>query len=182
VGKIENGDFEDGPVVWTKASTQGFDLILDGGFPSGVAPHGGGWAAWLGGGYGEDSAIWQQVTIPTSTPYLHYWHWISSVTDPCGQDRAEVRVNNAPVEFYALCLAENTGGWQEYSVDLSLFAGQSIKLEIRVDNVSDTFSSLFVDDVSLQTSAAVEQSAIRGVAEPATLEPRRPSEPADREP
>lgn len=182
VGKIENGDFEDGPVVWTKASTKGFDLIIDQGFPSGVAPHGGDWAAWLGGGYDEDSSILQQVTIPTSTPHLHYWHWVSSVTDSCERDRAEVWVNGTRLEYYALCLAENTGGWQEYSVDLSVFAGQSIELKIHVETYPDTFSSLFVDDVSLQASAAAEQPATQGVAEPATLEPRYPSEPADREP
>jgi hypothetical protein len=177
-GKIENGDFEDGPTVWTEFSLRGFDLIIDGGFPSGVAPHGGEWAAWLGGGYDEFSSIEQRVDVPASNPYLHYWHWISSITDPCGQDSATVRVNGTEdVDLYDLCLANNTGGWQEHAVDLGTYAGQSIDLQIKVRTWSDTFSSLFVDDVSFQATAATEQPAAQGLAAPATLEPRTPSEP-----
>jgi thermitase len=178
VGQIENGDFEKGSTVWTESSSRGFDLIIDWGFPSGVAPHRGDWAVWLGGGYGETSSIGQQVMVPAGSPYLHYWHWVSSVTDPCGQDYASVRVNGVPVEFYDLCLAENTGGWQEHSADLRAYAGQSIALQIRVTDRPNTFSSLFVDDVRFQTTAAVEQSAIQGAAPPATLEPRDPTVPS----
>ena len=177
-GQIENGDFEDGPVVWTEFSRTDFDLIIDWGFPSGVVPHSGAWAAWLGGGLDETSSIQQLVTVPTSSPYLHYWHWVSSLTEPCGQDYAGVVVDGAPVALHDLCLAQNTGGWREHSVDLSAYAGQYISLQIRVENLPHTFSSLFVDDVRFQATAAVEQPATQRLAEPATLEPRKPGVPA----
>jgi hypothetical protein len=177
MGKIENGDFEDGPTVWTEFSRRGFELIIDRGFPSGVAPHGGNWATWLGGGYGEISYIEQRVDVPPSNPYLHYWYWVSSVTDPCGQDYARVLVDDATVELYDLCMANNTGGWQEDSVDLGAYVGQAIDLQIRVDNRPDTFSSLFVDDVWFRATATVEQPSTQGLSSPATLEPRTPDEP-----
>jgi subtilisin family serine protease len=179
MGKIDNGDFEDGPTVWTEFSRKGFDLIIDGGFPSGVVPHGGDWAAWLGGGYDEISHVEQRVEVLANNPYLHYWYWVSSVTEPCGQDYALILVNDLTVKLYDLCLTENTGGWREDSVDLSAHVGQLIDLRVYVRTWPDTFSSLFVDDVSFQATAATEQLAAQGLAAPATLEPRTPGEPAD---
>jgi hypothetical protein len=82
------------------------------------------------------------------------------------------------VALHDLCLAQNTGGWREHSVDLSAYAGQYISLQIRVENLPHTFSSLFVDDVRFQATAAVEQPATQRLAEPATLEPRKPGIPA----
>jgi hypothetical protein len=177
-GKIENGDFEEGPLAWIESSSSSFDLIIDWGFPSGVAPHGGNWAAWLGGGYNEISSLEQLIEVPVSKPYVHYWYWVSSVTEPCEEDYAQVLADDVTVELVYLCLAENTGGWREHSVDLGPYAGQSINLRIYVRTWPDTFSSLFVDDLSFRTTAATEEPSTQGLAAPATLEPREPGEPS----
>jgi thermitase len=155
--ELANGTFEAGSTAWTEFSSQGYAVIVQSGFPAGVTPHSGQWAAWLGRVPDEVSYIQQSLTIPASSPYLHYWHWISSETDVCDLDLASVRVSGTPVEIYGLCRSADTGGWQEHSVDLGAYAGQSITLRFQVDIGSATFSSLFVDDISFQASAAASQ-------------------------
>jgi hypothetical protein len=98
-----NGDFESGRTVWTEYATHGWPLIVQStDLPSAVPPHGGSWAAWLGGAYDATSYIEQNVTIPVSTPYLTYWHWIGS-EDLCGYDFAKVVVDSSIVDTYDLC-------------------------------------------------------------------------------
>jgi hypothetical protein len=110
---------------------------------------------WLGGGNSETGYIEQELTVPTGAPYLHYWHWIQSDDILCGYDFASLRINGTPVHTYDLCTTYNTGGWQEYVVDLGAFAGQSVALQLRVETDVWFASSLFVDDVSLSASAAL---------------------------
>jgi len=50
-----------------------------------------------------------------------------------------------------------------HSVDLSAYAGQSVTLQIRSETGPSIYSNLFVDDVSLQASAAAS-GPIHGVA------------------
>jgi thermitase len=154
---IENGDFEAGSTSWTEFSSNGYDLILPGGFPEGVAPHSGSWAVWLGGDHNETAYIEQQVSVPVGRPYLQYWHWIVS-EDYCGFDLASVRVDGVQIETYDLCISRNTGGWVLHTVNLGSFAGQSIALQIRVKTDDSLLSSLYVDDVSFTTSSAVGEA------------------------
>lgn len=149
---IVNGGFESGTTGWTEDSLQGYTIIDNSGFPSGVTPHGGSWMAWLGGIPDEISKIGQQVTISAGAPYLTYYHWIDSV-DSCGLDFGTVHINGTIEDAYDLCTSTDTGGWVKHSVDLSAFAGQSVWLQIGVVTDSSVDSSLFVDDVSLQASA-----------------------------
>lgn len=155
VVELENGNFEAGQTSWTEYSAHGWPLIVNTGFPNGVAPHSGSWAVWLGGELDDVSYIEQQVTIQPTQPYLHYWHWIDSA-DFCGRDLASVRVDGAVVESYDLCLAENTGGWAEHVVDLGAYADQTVTLQIRVETDYNFHSNLYVDDVSLQASAVAQ--------------------------
>jgi hypothetical protein len=150
---IQNGDFESGPVDWTEYSQHGWDLIIKSSFPGSVAPHSGNWAVWLGGDYADVSYVQQEVKVPASKPHLHYWHWIASA-DFCLFDNAYVKFGGEVVDTYYLCELANTGGWVEYSVDLSAYVGQSEPLEIRVETDIVRNSNLFVDDVSFQATAA----------------------------
>jgi serine protease len=151
-GTIGNGDFEAGATVWSEYSSHGWNIILSGGsLPSGVTPHGGTYAAWLGGGDSEVSYIQQQVDVPSSTPYLEYYHWISS-TDYCGYDYASVRINGGIVQSYDLCSSQATGGWVRHTVNLSAYAGQSVTLQIRAETDTSLSSSLYVDDVTYSSS------------------------------
>ncbi|MBN2390429.1 MAG: hypothetical protein JXR84_06885, partial [Anaerolineae bacterium] len=154
-GDVTNGDFESGSTDWTEYSTHGWDLIVQS-FPSGVTPHGGSWAVWLGGDYDDMSYIQQQVTVPSGSPYLSYWHWIAS-EDACGYDYGGVVINGSAVDSYNLCESANTGGWVQHAVDLSTYVGQSVSLQIRAETDSSLNSNLFIDDVTFQSSLLLEQ-------------------------
>ena len=65
VEMLPNGDFESGASVWTEASLNGWNLILESSeFPLGVTPRRGNWGVWLGGDLDEIGYVQQQVTIP----------------------------------------------------------------------------------------------------------------------
>ena len=153
---LRNGDFELGPTVWMEDSSNGYGLIL----PAEelvVPPHSGHWAAWLGGLHDDVSSIRQQTTVPSSYPYLAYWHWIAS-EDACGWDDAQVLVDGAVASAYSLCARDNTGGWVKRVLDLSAYAGRSVSLQFRTETDESLNSNLFVDDVSFQASATAGPS------------------------
>jgi hypothetical protein len=143
-----NGDFEQGPVIWEEYSYNGWPLIVQELAP-GVTPYDGVWAAWLGGDYDEISHIVQQVSVPNDLPFMSYWHWIVS-SDDCGNDIAEVLVNDVVVETYSLCSANNTGGWVKRVVDLNVYAGDTVYIKINAVSDDAKNSNLFIDTVGFQ--------------------------------
>lgn len=158
---IVNGNFESGSGVgWTEYSSHGWDIILNSGFPGSITPHGGAWAAWMGGEYDDISYIQQQVTVSAATPYLAYYHWIASAETLCGADVGGVLVNGTVVNSYNLCTTTGTGGWVRYTVNLNAYAGQTVTLQIRVETDSSLNSNLFVDDVSFAASAESGSEAV----------------------
>jgi hypothetical protein len=154
---ILNGDFEQGHVAWTEYSTHGWEVITQD-FPGEVTPYNGTWAVWAGGDYDDISYIEQQVLVPTTAPYLSYWHWIAS-EDFCGYDFGGVIINGTVVESYDLCENNNTGGWVQRVVDLSAYAGQSVSLQIRAECDFSLNSNLFIDHVAFQSTPGDENPA-----------------------
>ena len=154
-----NGDFEDGPVSWTEYSSNGWDLILNESDLQGIDAHRGSWAAWLGGEYYEVSYVEQKVTIPSTKPYLAYWHWIDSNYN-CGLDYGGVIIDRSTVvDEYSLCGSSDTGGWQKHVVDLRAYKGKTVRLQIRAETAQIypfyySASNLFVDDVAFQSSSS----------------------------
>ncbi len=149
-GGLVNGDFESGRTGWIEYSSNGWILIDDiTGLP--VTPHGGIWAAWLGGDNDEISIIHQQVVIPLSKPYLCYWYWIDS-EDECGYDFGGVVLDTDAVNVYDLCTSTNTGGWTRQVVDLGAYSGQNVELQIRAETDEMLLSNLYIDDVTLAST------------------------------
>jgi hypothetical protein len=161
---LQNGGFEAGGNGWTEYSALGYEIIVTS-FPGSVRPHGGSWAAWLGGDDNETSAISQQVTIPANAPYLRYWHWIASA-DYCGYDRLDVRINGAPVYTAFLCESAETNGWQLSSLDLAAHAGRTVNLEFRVVTDGSFNSNLFIDDVGFQSQSTSVSNELPGQTGP----------------
>jgi hypothetical protein len=162
---LVNGNFESGSGVgWTEFSTHGYTLIINSGFPGTIKPHGGSWAAWLGGAYSEINYVQQQVTVPCGAPYLDYYRRIASTDPTCGHDFASVLINGSPVDTYNLCNTTNTSGWVPHTVDLSAYVGRTVMLQIRAetDGIINTNSNLFVDDVTFQTTAAASVQSSGG--------------------
>ncbi|NUQ38245.1 MAG: S8 family serine peptidase [Caldilineales bacterium] len=148
---LVNGGFEQGREVgWRSYSSNGWHLIFPGSdLPGTITPHGGAWAAWLGGDDNELSALTQRVTIPQSHPTLRFWYWIAS-QDYCGYDFGGVVINNTQLaDAFTLCSARDTNGWVLRTVDLSAFAGQTVELQLRADTDGSLNSNLFIDDVAL---------------------------------
>ncbi len=147
---VQNANFENGRTGWVEFSNDGQAVIRT---DQPVTAYSGSWVAWLGGAKNNVSSITQQVTVPSTTPYLAYYQYIASA-DLCGYDKAYVFAGATQVTTYDLCTSNNTNGWVKRVVNLSAYAGQSIALQIRVTTDSTLNSSLFIDDVSFQTSAA----------------------------
>ncbi|HOU12327.1 MAG TPA: S8 family serine peptidase [Anaerolineae bacterium] len=147
---IPNGDFESGLTHWSTSSAKG-RVVIANTFPSGIAAHSGYWAAWLGGDNAETAYIQRQLAIPSSTPYLRYWHWIDS-PDTCGYDFGRVYVNNTLLKTYNLCLAQKTSGWIEQSLDLRAYAGLTVTFSISATTDSTLISNLFIDDLVLKSA------------------------------
>jgi hypothetical protein len=102
----------------------------------------------LGGDSGLTSWIEQEVTLPESGPELVYWHWIDSIW-ACDGSHGGVLVDETPVDEYELCQATDTGGWVKRTIDLSAFAGETVRLRIwSATGVSD-YSSLYIDAVRI---------------------------------
>jgi subtilisin family serine protease len=156
---IRNSGFESGTANWQEFSTHDWPIIvMNTDLPAGVLPHGASWVAWEGGDDSDTSYVQQTVTI--SCPYLAYWHWIGS-QDTCGHDFAKVMVKGGVVDRYDLCTDANTGGWVKHVVNLGAYVGQTVQLQIRTETNSTLNSNLFVDDVTLQPTAAAAAEVTR---------------------
>lgn len=146
-----NGDFELGDTGWTEYSTFSYDVIRE--FTPGSA-HSGTWAAFLAADNTQNgtNGVMQFVTVPVSTPYLHFWYQIAS-GDFCGYDYGYVRVNGIYEKTFNLCVDNNTSGWTETVVDLTAYAGSTVKLELEGDTDSSLDSYFYIDTVTFSSSS-----------------------------
>ncbi len=143
---IPNGDFESGrEVSWIEYSVSNSWIIAQWG-----TLHSGTWSAWLG--FDVVAYVQQQVTVPSSCPYLVFYHLIDSY-DSCGNDNGFVRINGMDVKTVQLCSNNNTSGWVRQVVDLSSYANQAVTLQVRSEADSINQSNWYIDDVSFQASA-----------------------------
>lgn len=151
---VRNGDFESGRNgSWDEYSSNGFDLVLSADNLA-VDPHGGKWAAWLGGVDDEISILTQADISLAGVRYLHYWYWIASDEEHCDIDIVTVSVNGNTVASSGLCASNETSEWVQNVVDLNSYAGGTITLEFAVTTNDSVNSNFFLDDVSITGSAA----------------------------
>lgn len=148
-----NGNFEAGATGWTESSAQGWRIIVNSNEVDDLPTHSGIWVAWLGGDDNEIAYIQQEVTVSPDRPYLTYYYAIAS-EDFCGYDFGGLLVNNVVVDQYNLCEAANTPNWARRTVNLSAYAGQTVRLQIRAETDDSLNSNLLVDDVAFSGSAA----------------------------
>ena len=86
---------------------------------------------------------------------------MSETTDSCGFDFAKIMVNGNIVHQYDLCINSNTNGWAKHVVNLGAYVGQTVNLQIRTETDSSANSNLFLDDISLQPTAAAAAAVTR---------------------
>jgi C1A family cysteine protease len=146
---LRNGDFEAGrDGSWNEYSNLGEPIIVQ--FEPGSV-HSGVWAAWMGGLHNSVDSLSQTVTIPTTTPYLHFWYWISS-EDACGYDFARIKIGNTSVAYAELCSDNNSSNWTHAAIPLDSFKGNTVNLIFEVTTDSSFLSSFYLDDVALSSS------------------------------
>jgi hypothetical protein len=155
---LANGDFESGPAGWSVTATHGLPVIRTS-FPGSVTPHGGAYAAWLGGAPNATTEIAQSVTIRSGNATLTYWDRIAS-SDVCGYDFGRVLVNGTAVETLDLCSSANTSGWRQRAVDLGGYAGQTVTLAYRATTDGSLNSNWFIDDAAWQAGASAAAVAV----------------------
>jgi photosystem II stability/assembly factor-like uncharacterized protein len=150
---IKNGDLELGNNGdWTEFSSNNLDVIVSLDLP--ITPHSGGWVAWLGGLDDETSVISQTITLPATGPvYLRYYYQIASEeTFDCDADLAGVLIDSTVVWMTGLCESTATSGWTVGTVDVSASVGKTVSIQFRVETDFSLASSLFLDDIALQSS------------------------------
>lgn len=146
-----NGNFELGDTGWTEYSTFAYDVIRE--FSPGSA-HSGTWAAFLAADNTQNgkNGVMQIVTVPVDMPYLHFWYQIDS-DDWCNYDYGYVRVDGSDEMTFNLCVDNNTSGWTETVVDLTVYVGQSVTLEFEGDTDSSYDSYFYIDTVSFSSNS-----------------------------
>ncbi len=159
-GGIVNGNFEQGSGAgWTEASETGtypHDIVTNSGnYP----PYQGAYYAWLGRVNSEVTQVYQQVTIPTNATL--YWRYRISSSEGCGffYDRGYMAVSTDGSTFtalvdYDLCTGNSTGGYQQGSVSLAAYSGQSIYIIFGADTDSSILSDFLIDNVGFSPSVA----------------------------
>lgn len=142
---VKNGDFESGDNGdWRERSSNGYALI-DNGAP--IAPSSGNYLAWLAGVTNEKSRLIQNVTLPANTDLVLSYQYRIAPDGACRGNIAKVFVNRTRLVSYSLCDRDATGGWQQELIDLSRYAGRTVKLQFFAKTKGNNQSDLFIDDV-----------------------------------
>lgn len=143
---LRNGDFEEGTTGWTEAF-KAYGIIFSTDKLDGVLPHGGDWAAWLGGYNDEESSLTQTVTVPLDRPVLRYWYKVGAPAD-CAPGIATVNINEGNIfREYRLCDVD-AQEWTAATINLSQYSEQTITLQFSVKvETSGAASSFYLDDI-----------------------------------
>lgn len=154
---FQNPGFEQGRVIWSEYSFQGYDLIVLASTTP-IGAHGGSWLAWLGGDNSEHSELSQTITISASAPYLRFWYYKGSA-DVCGYDFFYVGVNGSFFYSETLCTSNNSGGWVEKVINLSPYVGTNKTVQFKVVTDGSNNSNVWLDDVSMSASGTMSLEA-----------------------
>ena len=156
-GIIQNGGFETGdfppwvildqnatPVVTnTQAHTGTFSGFV------GDAPDG--FCGSAGGEANGDSSFYQEFTVPAGTSTLSFWHW-DCTTDSITFDWQDAYITDTSGTILQTIFHQcnDTETWLNAQVDMSSYAGQTVRVEFLVheDGFGD-LTGMYVDDVQL---------------------------------
>jgi hypothetical protein len=163
---IKNGGFEDGQEHWEQKSANNLLLILNKNTHDvPIQPHTGNWLAWLGGTSNETSQISQQIRLPDSPSYLTFSFWLATKETQCDGigDTFEFLIDGNVRGKMELCEITATESWAMMggsAFDLSNYAGKTITVmfQVTTDDVSDTNSNFFIDDIVIHTGVPLAQA------------------------
>lgn len=145
-----NPGFESGSNgQWIEASTPSYEIVTN---QSQITPHGGSWLAWMGGEQNLTQFIWQNLNLADRPSMLRFWYLVRSSETNCEADSGRVYVQGQIVLTIPLCASNAQSGWREAVVELGS-SGQTVWYGFWVANNGANVSSLYVDDISIQTNA-----------------------------
>lgn len=157
------------------------NLIVNGGFETGIAapwvfngadvanngfPHTGTYLLWLGGAVNWSDSAYQTVSIPLaiSSAQLSFYYNIAGAdtnTTPKDTFTATIQDTNgavlATVGNWSNANRDPGAGnpyYHQQTFDLTSYAGKTIRIAFASQNNATLSTSFFVDDVSIQTTAA----------------------------
>ncbi len=145
---LQNGGFESVGASWSQSSTDGSAII------STTRPRTGSYSAFLGGYNSGTDTLYQAVTIPSSGVLRYYWYMATQETGTTVYDRLYVRLYNTSgglvTTLRTWSNASAKGVWTLDSLNLSSYAGQTLRVQFVMTSDSSLTTSFFVDDITLQ--------------------------------
>ncbi len=153
---LANPGFENGQSPWLESSSGGYQIVDP------TNPHTGSYSAWLCGYNGCSDAIWQAVTLPSTTTKVVLSYWVYIDTNESGStcyDYFRVRLRTsagATISTVSTKCNANASGWTQYTFDvssaLSSYHGQAIQVAFLGTNDYSLPTDFFVDDVQLNVT------------------------------
>ena len=158
---VANPGFETGTASWSQSASGGFPIIFQNTAQQTVA-RSGSWYAWLGGYDNAIDTLYQDITIPAgSGARLQFWYFITTnESTSTAFDSMVVAVANplTGARLSTLATFSNvnaTGGWvQSNALDLSAFAGQTVRLMFVAQTDGSLVTNFFLDDISVTATTA----------------------------
>jgi hypothetical protein len=156
---VADGSFEEGPPpdsAWSEITNNTDCTQIGDWMDAWEAPsYHGVFDFWAGGrcnGVITTNSVSQTITIPVTSTTLsfQYMTFRLSPDDPIPDDYGYVTVDGNQVWQLDLTQANNTRpNWVEVTVDLAAYAGQTVSLQIGVQNTGDNNGNLRVDYVKM---------------------------------
>ena len=146
---VVNGGFESGATGWQIKTNGSVALIGP------TLPHAGLLGAILGARNDAQDELEQEMNLPAGQSVMlrFWWHMLTAeTTHP--RDTLDVLVKPSGGQEVSILQItdENTpGAWQQAMLDLSSYAGQSLRIKFRAITDANRPTDFYVDDVSVQT-------------------------------
>lgn len=145
---ITNGSFESGTAPWQFSSAGGYALI------SQLQSHTGAWGVYLGGYDSADDLASQQIALPgASAIALRFWWRMTTEETSHPWDTLDTNItlsDSTTTRLLRITDGDVAGIWQESVLDLSPYAGQSVRLAFRAQTDQDGPTDFYLDDVSVE--------------------------------
>jgi hypothetical protein len=154
---IDNGHMES-ENGWTTQSKGNYSLFSD------YQVRGGSRAAYLAGVDNAEDRLIRSLVLPTNRKLtLTFWWLVTTEENNSGLDQLTLLLTNASGQPQRVLFTATdhsaVGSWQQFAVDLSDFAGESVQIQFVARTDSTLSTDFFVDDVEL--TACETSSMIR---------------------
>ena len=165
---VQNGGFEAGAASW-EIKTNGPGLI------GSTLPHTGQLGALLGGRNNANDELGQGLTLPAGqTSILRFWWHMLTTETSHPADHLDIQVRLADrtvIPLQQITDGSVAGSWQQGTLDLTAYAGQSVDLQFNADTDAARPTYFYLDDVSVQACTGATGTSTATPSPTATVTP-----------